>query len=351
MAASSDDLDWLLADEPEDRSPADATPVTVLTGFLGAGKTTLVNRLLAEDHGLRLAVLVNDFGAVDIDSELIVGIETGTVSLANGCVCCEIRDDLMGAVRSVLRQDDELDGIVLEASGVAEPMGIARTFAAPEARPLVRLDGIIAVVDAEQLPDQVDDPATSDLVYAQIGYSDLVILNKIDLADRDRVDGVRTFVHQRLPGVRIVEAVFADVPFEVLIGGRSTDDDRDADIHAVQSSQIDHGHEHGHEHRFVSWVYRRAVPFDLARLEHAIAALPRSVYRIKGFVQADVDPGCRYLLQAVGMRSDIVEHGAWDGTRPETCLVVIADGETNHRDDVVALLDACQAPATGFTTR
>ena len=132
MSTSSDDLDWLLADQPEDISPADATPVTVLTGFLGAGKTTLVNRLLAEEHGMRLAVLVNDFGAVDIDSELIVGIDTGTVSLANGCVCCEIRDDLMGAVRAVLRQDDDLDGIVLEASGVAEPMGIARTFAAPQ---------------------------------------------------------------------------------------------------------------------------------------------------------------------------------------------------------------------------
>ena len=128
-------------------------------------------------------MLVNDFGAINVDSELIVGINSGTVSLANGCVCCEIRDDLMAAVESVLRQDGELDGIVLEASGVADPMGIERTFAAPEARPVVRLDGIIAVVDAEQMPDQVEDPATRDLVFSQIGYSDLVILNKVDLAD------------------------------------------------------------------------------------------------------------------------------------------------------------------------
>ena len=332
MPESSEDLDWLLADDTSDLDPADATPVTVLTGFLGAGKTTLVNRLLAEDHGRRLAVLVNDFGAVDVDSELIVGVDSGTVSLANGCVCCEIRDDLMAAVESVLRQDAELDGIVLEASGVAEPMGIARTFAAPEARPVVRLDGIIAVVDAEQLPDQAEDPATRDLVFSQIGYSDLVILNKVDLADAQRVDRVRSFVQDRLPAVRIVEAEYTDVPFELLIG---THPERDG-------TTISDGHDHQHDHRFVSWVYRRSGPFDLAALQRTIATLPRSVYRIKGFVYGNGDRDRRYLLQAVGMRSDIVPHDSWGDGQPETCFVVIAESETTDHDDVVGRLDACR---------
>jgi len=338
---TSDDLDWLLADDTSDLEPADAMPVTVLTGFLGAGKTTLVNRLLAEDHGRRLAVLVNDFGAVNVDSELIVGVSSGTVSLANGCVCCEIRDDLMAAVESVLRQDDELDGIVLEASGVAEPKGIARTFAAPEARPVVRLDGIIAVVDGEQLPDQAEYPATRDLVFSQIGYSDLVILNKIDLADAERIDRVRSFVQDRLPAVRIVEAEHADVPFEVLIGTRPEQD----------GTTISDEHDHEHDHPFVSWVYRRSGPFDLAALRQTITTLPRSVYRIKGFVHSDSDRERRYLLQAVGMRSDIVPHDSWGDGQPETCLVVVVDGETTDHDDVVGRFDACRVePDTDAAT-
>lgn len=159
-----------VADDNSDLDPADATPVTVLTGFLGAGKTTSVNRLLAEDHGRRLAVLVNDFGAANVDSELIVGINSGTVSLANGCVCCEIRDDLI----------------------------------------------------------------------------------------------------------------------------------------------------------------------------QQITTLPRAVYRIKGFVHGDGDHDRRYLLQAVGMRSDIVAHDSWGNGHPETCLVLIADSETTDHDDVIARLDACR---------
>ncbi|MGI9577019.1 MAG: CobW family GTP-binding protein [Microthrixaceae bacterium] len=329
---SSNDLpDWLVDDFDDDNEPdlASVTPVTVLTGFLGAGKTTLVNRLLAEEHGMRLAVLVNDFGAIDVDSELIVGVDTGSVTLANGCVCCEIRDDLMNAVRSVLRQDDSLDGIVLEASGVAEPMGIARTFASPTARPLVRLDGVVAVVDAELLPAQAEDPATKDLVFSQIGYSDLVILNKIDLADFDRVDRVRTFVHDRLPAVRIVETSFADVPFDVLVGTRPAD----------TSGADTEPHDDEHEHRFVSWIYRRDGQFDVAALQQAIVNMPRAVYRVKGFLSSAADSGQRHLLQAVGMRSEVVPHGSWGPDGPETSLVVIADRATVDREAVERLLD------------
>src|SRR5512142_1884973 len=126
-------------------------PLTVLTGFLGAGKTTLLNRILNGRHGLRVGVLVNDFGSVNIDAELVVDVQGDVVSLANGCVCCTIRDDLVAAVVETLRRPERPEFLVLEASGVAEPAGIAATFNGDAMRDSIRLDAILCVVDAEQL--------------------------------------------------------------------------------------------------------------------------------------------------------------------------------------------------------
>jgi len=322
------DLDWLLA-PAEPPGAAGATPVTVLTGFLGAGKTTLVNRILAGARGLRIAVIVNDFGAVAIDSELIIGVRAGTVSLANGCVCCEIRGDLVAAVDSVLGQDRALDALVLEASGVADPSGIARTFTTAAFRSPVRLDGIVAVIDAARLPAQAQDPATRDLVFGQIGYSDIALLNKIDLADRARVDAVRAFVHDRLPAVRIIETSHARVPFHVLLGtgpaaGRGTGG----------------GHHHG-PGAFQHWTYTRDSAVDIDALLAAIRLLPRSVYRIKGFVHSARDPGHRYLLQAVGQRGEIHRFDPWADRARSTELVIIAGRSGLDRTAIDGQLDAC----------
>ena len=135
------------------RVDPEVTPVTVLTGFLGAGKTTLLNRILSGDHGLRLAVLVNDFGSINIDADLVVGVESGgdIISLANGCVCCNIRDDLLAAVQQVIERPEQPDYLVLEASGVAEPSGIAATFLDARLRDRIRLDSIMCVMDAAQI--------------------------------------------------------------------------------------------------------------------------------------------------------------------------------------------------------
>jgi G3E family GTPase len=329
----ADDLDWLLAPaEPADA--AGATPVTVLTGFLGAGKTTLVNRILSEAHGLRIAVIVNDFGAVSIDSELIIGVEPGTVSLANGCVCCEIRGDLVAAVDSVLAQDRELDALVLEASGVAEPAGIARTFTSEVFRSPIRLDGIVAVIDAEQLPAQAADPTTRDLVFGQIGYSDIVLLNKIDLADRAHVDAVRTFVHDRLPTVRIIETSHAQVPFHLLLGIGQ------AETAATANSGTGGDHHHG-TGAFEHWTYTRNGAVDVDALLASIRLLPRSVYRIKGFVHSAHDPDHRYLLQAVGQRGEAHRFDEWAGRPRSTELVIIADRSGADRTAIDGQLDAC----------
>jgi G3E family GTPase len=329
----ADDLDWLLA-PAEPAGAARATPVTVLTGFLGAGKTTLVNRILSEAHGLRIAVIVNDFGAVSIDSQLIIGIESGTVSLANGCVCCEIRGDLVAAVDSILHQDRELDALVLEASGVAEPSSIARTFTSEVFRSPIRLDGIVAVIDAEQLPAQAEDPTTRDLVFGQIGYFDIVLLNKIDLADRAQVDAVRTFVHDRLPAVRIIETSRAQVPFHVLLGIAP------AGTAAAAGRGTGGGHYHGAA-AFEHWTYTRDGAVDVDALLASIRLLPRSVYRIKGFVHSARDPAHRYLLQAVGQRGEAHRFDEWAGRPRSTELVIIAGRSGLDRTAIDRQLDAC----------
>ena len=127
-----------------------AIPVTILTGFLGAGKTTLLNRILNGDHGLRVAVMVNDFGAVNIDAELVVGVEDDMISLANGCVCCQIRDDLIESIEDLLKRPEPVEYILLEASGVADPGSISMTFMDEKYRDRIRLDSVTCVVDAEQ---------------------------------------------------------------------------------------------------------------------------------------------------------------------------------------------------------
>jgi G3E family GTPase len=337
----ADDFDWLLAPPPSDLDAAHATPVTVITGFLGAGKTTLINRILSEEHGLRIAVIVNDFGEISIDSELILGVQGGTISLANGCICCQVRDDLVEAIRSILGQDDALDAIVIEASGVSEPAGIARTFVTSLDPGLARLDAIVAVVDAEQLPAQADDPITADLVFGQIGYSDLVVFNKIDLADHRRVDEVRRFVLQRLPRIRIVETTFADVPYEVLVSPRS---------HPCSGvvRPLDQHLDSAHEGRFVSWVYRRSGGYDATAVRRAFAEMPPWVYRVKGFLYDADDPDRRQLVQAVGMRGEVHPLDLWKDGRRETVLVIIADRDHVDRREVESRLDACSIAANCY---
>src|SRR5271167_4812718 len=156
------------------------TPITILTGFLGAGKTTLLNRILTGNHGLRARVVVNEFGSINIDAELVVGVKDNMISLANGCVCCQIRDDLVESVTTLLAsQETAVEYILLEASGVAAPAGIFVTFSDPNLRDRIRLDSVICVVDAEQVFAHPEYPALMALKLQQIGFADMLVLNKV----------------------------------------------------------------------------------------------------------------------------------------------------------------------------
>ena len=290
---------------------ASPIPVTILTGFLGAGKTTLLNRILNGDHGLRIAVLVNDFGSINIDAELVVGVESegNVISLANGCVCCNIRDDLLAAVHEVIARPEQPEYIVLEASGVAEPSGIALTFMDEDLRDRVRLDSIMCVMDASQI---FAAPEMMELKLRQIAFADMVILNKADLVSCDEIARIKAWLDDRFHRYRLVEATRGEVPLEILLSAGRFDP-----AQLVQEAPRDH------RQLFSTWSYETDQPLSLEALREAASKLPANIYRCKGVVFTADEPTRRTVLQVVGKRADISLEGEWGIRQPRTRIVAI----------------------------
>ena len=235
-------------------------PITILTGFLGAGKTTLLNRILTGNHGLRVGVLVNDFGSINIDAELVVGVDGNMISLANGCVCCQIRDDLIESVVALLARPEAIEYILLEASGVADPAGIFVTFTDSNLRDRIRLDSVTCVVDADQVFAHPEYPPLMDLKLRQVGFADMLILNKVDLAGPEQVAKVRAWLDEHFNRLRIVETNHCEVPYEILLGVGRFDPARAGLNPQVRTSLQRTRHvitRHGHDHSkaFSTWSY------------------------------------------------------------------------------------------------
>ena len=263
------------------------TPFTVIGGFLGAGKTTLLNRLLRAETGRRFAVMVNDFGALDIDGRLVADHGGDTIALANGCLCCTIGDSLVATLLSLLEKPDRFDHIVVEASGVADPGRIADLAVLD---PRLARDGVIVVLDAETVRQRAADRRVGDTITRQLAAADLLLLNKIDLAGD--LPALRRWLsmQSRAP---VVEAERADVPVDLLFGLQRLGGPAPAEAPDA----------------YASWSYEWAEPVG----RDVVLAMLRTagVLRAKGIVRFADAPARRSVVHQVGSRLDIADGEPW----------------------------------------
>ncbi|WP_264212012.1 CobW family GTP-binding protein [Leisingera thetidis] len=278
-------------------------PVTIISGYLGAGKTTLINRLLQEDHGLKLAVIVNDFGAINIDDALIQDTDGGKLALSNGCVCCSMEDDLSAALRDILTRPQRPDHLVIEASGIADPVAIANTVLNETG---LSYGGIVTLVDAENAETLLNDPLVAPQAEQQIRAADLVIATKCDeisdtLGAMLKTAGART--PTVLNGIPVAELLFDVVP---LPKGR-----------AVAAHPA-----------YATWQHRSRAVLDRRALGDKLADRPAGLYRMKGFV---LTTGGAYELHVVGRHVEAKRCQA-----EETVLVGLGPSDRVSRDEIEA---------------
>jgi G3E family GTPase len=353
-------------------------PVTILTGFLGAGKTTLLNHILTNQQGLKTAVLVNEFGEIGIDNDLVVATGDDMVELSNGCICCSINGELLEAVYRILDRPDPVDYLVVETTGLADPLPVAMTFLGSDLREATRLDSIITLVDAENFSDEILD---GEVARAQIVYGDMLLLNKCDLVAEERLQALEERLRQIKTDARILRSVKGEVPLPLLLSvglfesdkvvaqqitPDPTQDHSSCDHahghcehdHAHEHGQQDHGHHHDHSHNhdhashpdhaaiegFTSLSFAADGPFALRKFQNFLDnQLPEGVFRAKGILWFN-ESERRHVFHLAGKRFSI-DDSDWPNSQRKNQIVLI--GKDLDHDRLRRQLQACVAKDAG----
>ena len=344
-------------------------PVTILTGFLGAGKTTLLNHILSNQDGVKTAVLVNEFGEIGIDNDLVVSTGDDMVELSNGCICCSINGELLEAVDRILERPDPVDYLVVETTGLADPLPVAMTFLGSELRDQTRLDSIITLVDAENFNHELLD---SEVGRSQVVYGDILLLNKTDLVEESRLQAIEQQLREVKKDARILRSVKGGVPLPLLLSVGLFESDRvvsSADDPSLDHSDCDHDHghcdhDHDHDHShshshshshdhghadhlaiegYTSLSFRSDGPFALRKFQNFLDnQLPASVFRAKGILWFN-ESERRHVFHLAGKRFSI-DDSDWVGARKNQLVIIGRDLDHNL---LRKQLQACVAKDAG----
>ncbi|NER34980.1 MAG: GTP-binding protein [Oscillatoria sp. SIO1A7] len=379
--------------------PKRGMPVTIITGFLGSGKTTLLNHILSNQQGLKTAILVNEFGEIGIDNELIVSSEDDMVELSNGCICCTINEDLLDAVYKILERPEKVDYMVVETTGIADPLPIAYTFLGTELRDLTRLDSIVTMVDAENYSL---DLFNSEAAYSQIACGDIIIINKVDLVpDEADVDLLESRIRDVAKNARLLRSSHSQVPLPLIMSVGLFESDKYFDSTEKANGSHDHNHDHhdrehhahdhhdrehhahdhhdrehhahdhhdrehhahdhhahdhhahdhhdhhAHDHHshhlendgFISLSFQSDKPLSIRKFQYFLDnQLPANVFRAKGIMWFE-ESELRHIFHLSGKRISI-ESEDWKG-EPKTQLVLI--GQNLDLKELRSQLETCLA--------
>jgi G3E family GTPase len=308
-------------------------PILLVAGYLGAGKTTVVNHLLAHAEGRRIAAVVNDFGAINIDAELITGASGGVVSLANGCICCSLEGDLLRTIAAILRRSPRPEAIVIETSGVADPSDIVRNLMDPVIWREAPLETVLCVVDATTPAAALDDA----LLRSQIRASDVVALSKVDLVDAAGREQIRRAITAVKPAAVVVDTLHGQVPTALLFPA-------DLDRPPVPR---DAGRRHAVADRFETHSWTSERPISLPRLQAAIGQLAPKLARAKGLFETMEQPGRQLLFQLAGGRATLAPVDAAASGMPRARIVFIAEIGILSTGEIDRIMDGCISGGPG----
>lgn len=331
-------------------------PVTIITGFLGSGKTTLLNHILTNQEGLKTAVLVNEFGEIGIDNELIVSTDESMVELNNGCICCTINEDLVNAVYKILEREEKIDYLVVETTGLADPLPVALTFLGTELREMTRLDSIVTMVDCSNFSL---DLFNSEAALSQIQYGDVIVLNKTDLVDEADVDALEVRVRDLKQDARILRTQKSQVSLPLILSVGLFESDKY--FEQAESKDHDHNHDHDHHHDhdhdhhhhdhshhlendgFSSISFQFDRPFNIRKFQYFLDnQLPESVFRAKGILWFNESPK-RHIFHLSGKRFTL-EDEEWRGEKKNQLVLI---GQNIDKATLRQQIENCVSLPTG----